>query len=93
MATQNVSLSAKQSKFIRQRVRGGDYRNASEVVRAGLRLLKQHEEEEKLKLRSLRRVAKEAFGEIDRGEVEIIEPQKLGKFMKRLEAKARQSKS
>jgi antitoxin ParD1/3/4 len=93
MATQNVSLSAKQSKFIRRRVRGGDYRNASEVVRAGLRLLEQHEEEDKLKLRALRRVAKEAFREIDRGEFEIVEPQKLDKFMKRLEAKARQSKS
>lgn len=37
--TRNVSLTAELNAFIRAQVASGQYQNASEVVRAGLRLL------------------------------------------------------
>ena len=40
----NVSLPQPMEKFIRRKVAQGDYETASEVVREGLRLLKQRDE-------------------------------------------------
>jgi antitoxin ParD1/3/4 len=48
--TRNVSLTAELNAFIRAQVASGQYQNASEVVRAGLRLLqRQHQREERRK--------------------------------------------
>ena len=41
--TRNVSLTAELNAFIRAQVASGHYQNASEVVRAGLRLLIERE--------------------------------------------------
>ena len=41
--TRNVSLTAEMNIFIRGQVACGRYQNASEVVRAGLRLLQDQE--------------------------------------------------
>ena len=46
----------------------GAMRNASEVVREGLRLLEQREQEEKAKLTWLRSAVREGLDQIDRGE-------------------------
>ncbi len=40
----NVSLPEKMEKFVREKVKFGDYETASEVVREGLRLLQQRDE-------------------------------------------------
>lgn len=40
----NVSLTPELERFIQGKVEGGLYNNASEVVREGLRLLKEHDE-------------------------------------------------
>ena len=40
----NVSLPQAMEEFVRQKVAAGDYETASEVVRDGLRLLKQRDE-------------------------------------------------
>lgn len=53
-----ISLTAKDDAFIAGQIESGEYGNASEVVRAGLRLL----EQEQLKLASLR----QAIGDGDR---------------------------
>jgi antitoxin ParD1/3/4 len=89
MPTKNVNLSEKQARFVRQNIEEGNYRNASEVVRAGLRLLEQQEKENKLKLATLRRLAKEAFDEIDRGEFEMIQAGDIDAFLARIDAKVR----
>ena len=93
MPTQNVNLSDKQVKFIRQSVGGGDYRNASEVVRAALQLLEQRERENKLKLQVLRRMANEGFDDINAGRFEMIEPNGLDQFIAELGAKSRAAKT
>lgn len=89
MPTQNVNLSEQQAAFIRNRIDEGHYRNASEVVRAALRLLEQREEEDELKLQTLRRLATEAFDEIDRGDYELVDLDNLDQFMARIAARAR----
>lgn len=43
MATRNVVLTDQQEDLVRQLVMSGRYQNASEAVRAGLRLLEQEE--------------------------------------------------
>lgn len=45
-----ISLTSKDDAFIEAQLNGGEYGNASEVIRAGLRLL----EQEQLKLAALR---------------------------------------
>jgi antitoxin ParD1/3/4 len=42
--TMNVSLPEQMENFVRQKVAIGDYETASEVIREGLRLLKQRDE-------------------------------------------------
>lgn len=68
MPTQNVNLGDHQSHFIREMTKEGRYQNASEVVRAGLRMLEAHEEEQRLKLERLRAEVQKGSDAIERGE-------------------------
>jgi antitoxin ParD1/3/4 len=68
MPTRNVNLTEHFDRFIEAGVASGRFGNASEVVREGLRLLEQREQEDKAKLEWLRAAAKEGFDELDRGE-------------------------
>jgi antitoxin ParD1/3/4 len=58
LPTRNVNLTPQLSKFVDKRIARGDYANASEVLRAGLRALAQDEREEKEKLKALRAALK-----------------------------------
>ena len=68
MPTRNVNLTEHLDRFIETGITSGRFSNASEVVREGLRLLEQREQEDKAKLEWLRAAAKEGFDAIDRGE-------------------------
>ena len=68
MPTRNVNLTKHFDRFIESGVASGRFSNASEVVREGLRLLEQREQEDKAKLEWLRAAAKEGFDQLDRGE-------------------------
>ena len=59
----NVSLTKELEKLVNDRVKSGMYQTASEVVREGLRLLKERDS-----LESLRRDIQAGFDAIDRGE-------------------------
>lgn len=68
MPTRNVNLTEHFDRFIEAGVTSGRFSNASEMVREGLRLLEQREQEDKAKLEWLRAAAKEGFDQLDRGE-------------------------
>ena len=93
MPTRNVNLSEQQAKFIRRSIDRGGYQNASEVVRAGLRLLQQEQQQDELKLRALRRLTANAFRELDQGKFDTVGPDGLDAFLSKLEARARKSNS
>jgi antitoxin ParD1/3/4 len=58
-----ISLTAKDDAFIAAQVDSGEYGNASEVVRAGLRLL----EHEQVKLTALRKAMEEGDASFAKG--------------------------
>ena len=67
MPTKNVNLTDHYTQFVEQLVASGQYKNASEVFRAGLRLLEESNAVSEQKLAMLRRLAKQGFDEIDQG--------------------------
>jgi len=54
MPTRNINLTPQMDRFVDARIKRGDYANASEVLRAGLRALEKVEKEDKAKLDALR---------------------------------------
>jgi antitoxin ParD1/3/4 len=54
MPTRNINLTPQMDKAVAQRIKRGQYANASEVVRAGLRALEEDEKEAEAKLEALR---------------------------------------
>jgi antitoxin ParD1/3/4 len=73
MSTRNVSLTEPLDRFIDERVRTGDYQNASEVVRAALRLLKQRSEDDQRALERLRAAIDEGVADIAAGRFEVVD--------------------
>lgn len=67
MPTRNVNLTDHYDEFVERLVGSGRYKNASEVMRAGLRLLEREALEDQEKLAALRRLAAEGFDALDRG--------------------------
>ena len=66
MPTRNVVLTDSQAKFVEQMVASGQYQNASEVLREGLRLVQAREAEQAAKLAALREaVEREDVSEIN----------------------------
>jgi antitoxin ParD1/3/4 len=68
MPTRNAVLTEHQEKFIETLANSGRYRNASEVLREGLRLLEEREAEEATKLKTLQEAAQSGFSALNRGE-------------------------
>ncbi len=54
MPTRNINLPPQMDKFVEAKIRKGEYANASEVLRAGLRALEKSEREDAVKLQALR---------------------------------------
>jgi|ERR1051325_1910187 antitoxin ParD1/3/4 len=87
MPTRNINLTEHFDEFVERQVSSGRYSNASEIVRDALRLLEEHEQERKAKLKSLRCAAKQGFDEIDKGAGIVLKGKKaLARFFKDLEA-------
>ena len=68
MPTRNVHLNEHYDSFIAAGIEAGRNSNASEAVRAGLRLLEQREAEDRAKVEWLRGAAQKAIASLDRGE-------------------------
>jgi antitoxin ParD1/3/4 len=73
MPTRNVNLTEHLDRFIEDGISSGRFSNASEVVREGLRLLEQREQEDLARLEWLRGAAKEGFDAIERGDYETLD--------------------
>jgi len=85
MPTRNINLTDHYDDFVDAQVASGRFKNASEVMRAGLRLLEQHSREDEEKLTMLRLLASEGFSELDGGQGIVFEGQEpLGEFLSRL---------
>lgn len=54
MPTRNVNLTDKLDRFVLAKVESGRYENASEVIRAALRVLEREEQEYEARLAALR---------------------------------------
>ncbi len=76
MPTRNIKLTEHHNQFVDSLVASGRYDNASDVMRAGLRLLEQKVNEDESKLKVLRRLASDAFGALDQGEGVAVEGEK-----------------
>jgi antitoxin ParD1/3/4 len=78
MPTKNVNLTEHYSEFLDHLVASGRYKNASDVLRAGLRLLEQRTTEDEQRLAVLRNLAAEGFEQIDQGQgIELPNRQRL----------------
>ena len=67
----NVTLTKEQLRFIAEKVRSGSYRTATEVVRDGIRLLMQREDERRRYetwKEDVRRKIDEGMEQLERGE-------------------------
>lgn len=68
MTTKNVSLTDHYDDLVDSLVASGKYKNASEVVREGLRLLEQRTTEDEQRLQLLKQMSDEGFNQIDQGQ-------------------------
>jgi antitoxin ParD1/3/4 len=73
MATRNINLTDTLDRFVAELVASGQYQNASEVVRAGLRLLKAEEETRARKLAALNAAIQEGIDSGPGIEIEDID--------------------
>jgi antitoxin ParD1/3/4 len=78
MPTRNIHLSAELDAYVDERVKSGQYANASEVLRAGLRQLQQSELEDRAKIEALRTAIQNG---IDSG---VAEGDVLGRLRQRV---------
>lgn len=68
MPTRNVNLTDHYDQFVEEQVGAGKYQNASEVLRAALRLLEQHFQTEEQRLTILKKLATDGFASLDQGQ-------------------------
>jgi antitoxin ParD1/3/4 len=73
MPTRNINLTEHYDRFVAEQVDAGKYKNASEVLRAGLRLLEQQSQTDAEKVTLLKKLAADGFRSLDQGEGLSIE--------------------
>jgi putative addiction module CopG family antidote len=65
----NISLSPKMAQFIRRKVKTGSYTNISEVVRAAVRRMQEHEA---LEARTARSAANDILAQLSSAELALV---------------------
>lgn len=88
MPTRNVVLSQHQQDLVETMVTSGRYQNASEVLRAGLRLLERQEAEEAARLTALRAAADVGWADIAEGRSRRIADDDLASVIQQLGERA-----
>ena len=67
--TRNIALTPHFDKFVQKRVESGRYQSASEVVRDGLRLLEERENERQQSISHFRQDIETGWQQSERGEL------------------------
>ncbi|HPB73364.1 MAG TPA: type II toxin-antitoxin system ParD family antitoxin [Phycicoccus sp.] len=88
MATRNVVLSEHQHDLVESLVASGRYQNASEVLRAGLRLLERQEAQEAAQLAALRAAVDRGWADLAAGRYDDVEDERLEEFIAGLGSRA-----
>ena len=65
----NVSLTPELEKFVADKLKSGMYGTASEVVREGLRLLAERDQQREQKLQHLKALVKDGLDDIEAGRI------------------------
>lgn len=73
MPTRNVVLTDRQAELVERLVKEGRYQNASEVMREGLRLVEDKEEDAKARLKALREAARIGIADFESGHYRTFE--------------------
>jgi antitoxin ParD1/3/4 len=81
----NVSLTPELEKMVGKKVKSGLYQTASEVVREGLRLLKERDDE----IRRLRGDIQEGFAAIERGDYTDYDADSIHLLAEQVKARGR----
>ncbi len=85
MPTRNINLTDHFDAFVASEIESGRYSNASEVLRAGLRMLEQRTQEDQQKLDRLRTLAAEGFAQLDQGlGISVSNEEELTAFMDKI---------
>ena len=88
MPTRNINLTDHFERLIESAVAAGEFQNASEVVRAGLRLLERERRREEARLTALREAAQLGLDALERGEYTELEPHEISDHIRRLSEQA-----
>lgn len=84
MATRNVVLPDPLEQNIDDLIRAGRYQNVSEVIRAGLRLLLQHEAEVTAKIEALRTATSSGIMQLETGRFDEVGSDALAQYLEEL---------
>ena len=87
----NVSLTEELEELVQRKVESGRYTSASEVVRAGLRLLEQEDELRETRLAAVRAEVQAGIDQAERGEF-VDGEEAMARVKKRAAAKKRSAK-
>jgi antitoxin ParD1/3/4 len=89
MATRNINLPDALDRFVAEKVASGSYQNASEVVRAGLRLLQDEEALRAERIKRLNAEVRKGVADVDAGRYEDVPLDKLDAWFDGVEKEAR----
>jgi antitoxin ParD1/3/4 len=87
----NVHLGETFDQFVAELVDSGLYQSQSEVIREGLRLLKEREDLRKLRLEELRKEIQIGIDQLDRGEGVAFDAEKIKTEGRKRQASKRSS--
>lgn len=85
----NVNLGQTLDEFINDLIKGGLYQSQSEVVREGLRLLKEREDLRKVRLGQLRAEVDKGIQQLDSGNFETHDEESLKEVFQDSKARGR----
>ncbi|MEN8007690.1 MAG: type II toxin-antitoxin system ParD family antitoxin [Candidatus Krumholzibacteriota bacterium] len=83
----NVSVGREFEEYVRAKVESGDYASVSEVVRDGLRLMREKEQLFEARLQSIRGEIQKGIDQVERGELrdgETVMAELKAKLLSRL---------